>query len=235
MAYSITRNNNTFTLITTSLVYVNTYIQSNCDTDTWTLIGNEQSTSTTLQISLPPNDGLYKIQVTDKVNLDDEIFVTNYRKLLASVVEGVKYILCGCACADCSDCGKVEKDYLSTLLKLLSYNIVNGAIYEKSLLAANTCIKCDILDSNNCMLLRTLVLGNYDNTLLLKKLIAYYYLVYYYTDSVLNTDSTLVKTLYDYDNILGCIKKLGIDTDCIKDAVESVDGIYDVEFNNTFM
>jgi hypothetical protein len=235
MAYSIERIDNNFKITTNSLLYATVYTQTFCNSNQWEILIPEQSSITEINITLPKKDDLYKIIITDKLLITEEVLISIYTSFLKSFVEDVEHILCGCPCADYDDYNKTEKDYLSAILKLLSYSIINGAIYNKYLTATNGCVKCSILDANQCVLTHEMVIGNADNTLLMKQLIAYYYLVYYYTDLVLNNNSITVTGIYNYNNIIKCIKKLGINEDCIKDAVYSVDGIYDVQFNNTFM
>ena len=235
MAYSIERINNSFKITTNSLLYATVYTQTFCDSNQWDILIPEQSSSTEINIILPQKDDLYKIIITDKLLITDEVLVSIYTSFLKSFIEDVEYVLCGCPCSDCEDCNKVEKDYLSPILKLLSYNIINDGIYNNYLTVSNGCVKCSILDVNQCVRTHEMVIGNADNTLLMKQLIAYYYLAYYYTDLVLNTNSETVTQIYNYNNIIKCIKKLGINENCIKDTVYSVDGTYDVQFNNTFM
>jgi len=238
MGYTITRNNNTFTITKTgtNAIYVTVYTQTYCGSNQWEVLIPEQFTNGTLNITLPNKDDLYKIVITDKAALFDTINVSIYTAFLKSFVEDVEYILCGCACSECDDCDKKEKDYLSAIMKLLSYNIINGAVYNQYLTATNDCIKCNILDSNQCILLHETVMGSSDNTLLMKQLVAYYYLVFYYTDLKLNGNLSVVTERYNYNKIIQCIKKLGINETCIKSAIYTEpQGIYTFEFNNTFM
>jgi hypothetical protein len=233
MGYTIVRENNVFTIANTgtNALYVTVYIQTFCGSNQWEVLIPEQFTNYTLQVTLPNTDNLYKIVITDKEDLYETI-----NEFLKSFVISVHTILCGCPCEECDDCDKKEKDYLSAITKLLSYNIINGGIYNKYLTATNDCIKCSVLDSNQCILLKETILGNANNTLLMKQLIAYYYLVFYYTDLSLNNSSTIVTERYNFNNIIQCIRKLGITEMCIKDAIYTQpQGIYTYEFNNTFM
>jgi|688.fasta_scaffold00217_17 hypothetical protein len=238
MNYTILRENNLFTITNTGvdLIYITVYVQTFCGSNQWDILIPEQSTDDVLQITLPNKDNLYKIVISDKKNSTETIYVSIYSEFLKSFVDSVNNILCGCPCEECDDCDKKEKDYLSAITKLLSYNIINNGIYNQYLTATNDCIKCNILDSNQCVLMKETILGNADNTLLMKQLIAYYYLVFYYTDLSLNNGSNIVTEKYNFNNIVKCIKKLGLDIDCIKDAIHiEPQGIYTFEFNNTFM
>lgn len=218
MGYTITRNDNIITITKTGIntIYVTVYIQTYCDSNVWEVIIPRQSTDDTLSITLPNRDDLYRLYIEDDRTVYTKNYVYRYTNFLESLIEDIKYTLCGCAC---SDCGKNEKDYLSTILKLLSYNIINGSIYNEFLTSTNDCVKCNVLDTNQCLLLNETVLGASDNTLLMKQLIAYYYLVFYYVDLRLNDNSHIITQRYDYDNIIQCIKKLGIDELCIKDNI----------------
>jgi hypothetical protein len=238
MGYTIIRNDNTFTITKTGVndIYVTVFTQTFCGSNQWEVIIPEQSTDNELTITLPNQDNLYKIFITDKQSVNDYINVSIYKQFLQSFVESVNDLLCGCPCEECNDCDKKDKDYSSTLLKLLAYNTINEAVYNEYLTATNHCIKCSILDANQCILTHETITGNSDNTLLMKQLIAYYYLVFYYTDLKLNNNSSNVTTLYNYNNIIKCVRRLGVDEMCIKNTIiTEVHGIYTYEFNNTFM
>lgn len=235
MAYTIVRNNNIFTITKTGLnvLYVTVYTQTFCNSNEWKVLIPEQQNNGILLITLPKKDDLYKIVITDKLLLNDTYNVSIYTQFLKSFVEDVHYILCGCSCSDCDDCDKKEKDYLSVITKLLSYNIINDSIYNQYLIATNNCLKCTVLNSNQCILLHESILGNSDNTLLIKQLIAYYYLVFYYTDLKINDNTNEnIMEVYKYNTIIQCIKKLGLDENCIKNAINlQTEGI----FTNIFM
>lgn len=239
MGYILTRDGNSFTVLKTGEgdLYVTVYAQSNCQLDEYEVVIAEQEVLVSTSITLPNKDSLYRIQFTDSDGLDESTYVSVYKEFLKSLIEDIKYVLCGCACESCPDCGKKEKDYLSALVKMFSYNIINGSMYNQFFTATGECVKCNILDVNQCLLRNETILGNSDNTELMKQVIAYYYLVYYYTDLRLNQNSSNVTTLYDYKNIIKCIKKLGIDESCINGSIviEEPEGIFTVEFNNTFV
>jgi hypothetical protein len=239
MAYTITRNNNVFTINTNggNALYITVYTQTFCGSNQWEVLIPEQFTNDTINITLPNKDDLYKIVITDKQGMTENHDVAIYSEFLKSFVEDVHHVLCGCPCEECDDCNKKEKDYLSALIKLLSYNVINGGIYNQYLTATNHCVKCNVLDTNQCLLLHETMLGNSDNTLLMKQIIAYYYLVFYYTDLLLNNNSPIVTQKYNYNNIIQCIRKLGLNELCIKDNIITFEpqGIYTFEFNNTFM
>ena len=238
MAYTILRNGNVFTVTKTglNLLYITVYTQTFCNSNEWKVLLPQQINNGVLLLTLPKKDDLYKIVITDKLLLNDTYTVSIYTQFLKSFVENVHYILCGCPCSNCDDCDKKEKDYLSAITKLLSYNIINNSLYNQYLTATNSCIKCNILDSNECILLNESILGNADNTLLIKQLIAYYYLVFYYTDLKLNNDSVNVAEIYNFNNIIQCVRKLGINENCIKNIIIiEPERTYTFEFNNTFM
>lgn len=239
MGYLLTRDSNEFTIMRTGPddLFVTVYVQTHCDLNEFEVVIPEQQVDVQVVITLPEKDGLYKILISDKDTLNEEILVASYKEFLGSLIDGIKYVLCGCKCDDCDDCGKSQKDYLSVLVKMFAYNVINDGIYTQFLMATNNCVKCNILDINQCLLINETILGNADNSLLMKQIIAYYYLVYYYTDLKINNQNTdEVNQLYDYKNIIKCIKKLGIDENCINENIvlESLEGIFTFEFNTTF-
>ena len=223
MAYTITRNNNVFTINTNggNALYITVYIETFCNSFEWDVLIPEQFTNDILTIDLPNKDNLYKIVITDKEHLYNEHKIPIYTNFLKSYIEDVKYILCGCPCENCEDCNKEEKDYLSVLVKMFAYNSINENLYNTYFNITNLCIKCDILDLNQCMLLNETILGDGDNKELMKKTIAYYYLVFYFTDLKLNNNSQIITDIYQYKEILKCIKKLSINIDCIKNIISN--------------
>jgi hypothetical protein len=221
MGYTITRNNNIFTITKTgnNAIYVTIYTQTSCDSNQWSVLIPEQFTNDSLIITLPNKDGLYRIFITDNQGFNETLNIPIYTSILKSYIEDVKYVLCGCPCENCKDCDKQEKDYLSVLIKMFAYNIINEGLYNQYLTATNDCIKCNILDANQCILLNESILGDSSNTELMKQIIAYYYLVFYFTDLKLNNNSQTITNTYQYNEILKCIKKLGININCITNNI----------------
>ena len=125
MVYTITRNMNTFTIDNNSLdvLYATVYVQTYCGSNQWEILIPEQSFTSTITLTIPDKDDLYKIFISDKNTLFDEINISIFKEYLKSFVESVKDLLCGCPCQDC-DCNETDKDLSSVLLKLLSYNII---------------------------------------------------------------------------------------------------------------
>lgn len=222
MIYSITKNNNTYTITNQDdeYLYVTVYVQESCESDEYEILYEEQSTLDTLTFVLPNKDNLYKFVLSDKKEDEEEVIIYYYDNLLNSLIEDIHYVLCGCKCKTCDDCSE-ETDYLSVITKILSYYMININAYNQNFLTTNSCIKCMLIDTNQCMLANELILGTTDNTLLMKQIIAYYYLVLYYTDLIENDNSESITLKYDYKNIIKCIKKLGIDESCIKDILIS--------------
>ena len=165
--------------------------------------------------TLPSNEGLFKLILTNKAGKTEEIFIPQYEVLLTSLIEDVDNILCGCECADCPDCDGENEDVLSVVLKLLAFNTLNRDKYANNLASTSRCVECDILDISKCNLLQENVIGNINNTALLKKLVAYYYLVFYYTDLYLSRDETATKSIYNFSKIFPCVKKYNLDINCI--------------------
>jgi hypothetical protein len=220
MAYSTNRSGNIFTINNTGLdpLYVTVYKETYCSSDVWVEIFPTQTVTTLLSITLPTNDTTYKIHITDNFSIDDDVLVPVYNALFKAMITDINKVVCGCPCSTCEDCGITEKDYLSTISKILSYNMLIG-LYLQPLLETSNCIKCDIVDTTQCILLNDKITGTSDSKELLKKLIIYYYLVFYYTDLYTSINPSTISTLYDYNNIEKCIKKLNIDINCIKDTI----------------
>lgn len=225
MWFEIDRENNelTITNITNSNIYYTLYYTSSCDLEEnyevfiveTTILSEESST-----FSLPDQDGLYKLFLTDKGSLSQNIYFPQYKSILSSLVEDIDFVLCGCNCPSCSECDEEQDTLVSVLLKMLSYVLINKNKYEKTLLNSVNCIECNILDENLCYIIHESISGSYENKKLLKQIISYYYLVFYYTDLLLEKNETLIKLRYNYSKIYSCVKKQGLDIKCIEESAE---------------
>lgn len=242
MSYTISRNGRRLTITKTNIptLYVDIFSQVSCEEDECINCLGTPITTDIYEIVLPNKDSTYIVTIKDNIFIDDTHTFTVYDTFLKTVIEDIEYVLCGCKCETCDDCDKKEKDYLSAITRILTYMILHNGLYYKYLEKSNHCVKCGILDLNTCQLASEAVLGNSDSTLLMKQIIAYYYLVLYYTDFLFESDNTEKILSYKYMTMLKCIKKLGIDVECIRDSILTpeppivLDGIYTKEFNPVF-
>lgn len=222
MSYSLLHTNNQYTLTNTGSTTITLLLQykEKCEDDYVIIIPTEQ-------ISIPKTftlkkDGIYSIAIIDTTisTVPFTTIVYSFYNFFLSMIDNVEYALCGCNdCKDCDECEREEKDYLSAIIKLLSYNIVKQGKYNDSLNISHSCITCDIIDTNGCVLINEIMLGNDNNKLLMKKMVAYYYLIYYYTDSLESDNSSNAKLVYKYNDIIKCINKLGLDVECLESSI----------------
>lgn len=216
------RNGNKMTInnITIDVIKVSLYYSPTCNLDEEfevVFVNTEIESQQSRDFIIPSEDGLYKF-IIENDNIKEFIYAPQYNVLLESLIEDVDYVLCNCDCEDCEDCDGEGKDLLTVVLKLMAYNIINQDRYSQTLMTAHECISCDILEASNCNLLSGNVIGNIDNTNLLKKLIAFYYVCYYFTDIQVYKDVELVKNMYKFPKIYPCAKKYEIDIECIENA-----------------
>ena len=224
MWYKIKRDGNQFKIdsITIDTLYFTLYSSPSCDIEENFCIvipETEILAGDNLSFTLPSEDGIYKIHITNKEEKEDEILVPQYNVILSSLIKDVEYNICGCNCSNCQDCDgeQSNQDLLTVLFKMLSYNVVNRGKYEKALASSSKCIECEVIEANLCHLLNESVGRNIDNKRILRKLISFYYLVFYYTDFRVEDGSPEVATRYNFKKIYPCIKQLGLDIECIKE------------------
>jgi len=224
MWYEIKRDGNRFQITNKILdnLCLNLYRSSSCDIEEnfeIVIIEIEIMPEETINFVLPSEDGLYKIFLTNREDKSDEIFIPQYQVILASLIEDLDYNICGCNCGDCQDCNGEEdnQDLLNVLFKILAYNVISRGKYDKALASSSKCIECEVIEANLCHLLNESIGRNIENKHILKKIISFYYLVFYYTDYKTEGNSQSVKSRYNFSKIHPCIKKLGLDIECIRE------------------
>lgn len=220
MEYNLTVIDNIYTFVNEEQSTINLKIEykANCS-DELIIYKDTTPVNTTTTFDLSKKDGIYVITL---IHLEEEVILTieSYYNFFLSMINDIHYILCGCnSCNDCEDCGKEEKDYLSAILKILAYDILKDGIYTRLVTNSDLCIRCNIIDINQCILLNQTVLGEADNTNLMKQIIAYYYLLIFNNDVEISRNIIFPLKDYKYSEIIKCIKKLGIDFNCIKDSL----------------
>lgn len=158
--------------------------------------------------------GIYQLQIT-LGNYKDIVEYPNYNILLKSVVEDIENILCKCPCEDCPDCKEDNKTLLDVTFKVILYYSLTGKYYQSKLSKLLSCIGCELKEESICLIVNSVINGNKQNIILLKKLLAMYYLAFYHTDNSTNCQTTSINTIYKYNSIKGCLVNLGIDLNCI--------------------
>lgn len=188
-------------------------------------------------VTLPLVDGDYKILIERTkfgVLLDSaEYIFPYYPNLLKSIISEIQYFLCNCSCKECDDCNKNEVSALSTLLKTFSYYTILHKYYSRFYDTVFKCLKCDILDLNNCILLNEKILGNAQNESLLKKVLSSFYLSFYFAEffNAEDEESEIeINNIFKYSEISKCIKTTNVDIDCITNQIKNNMGIFQITF-----
>ena len=228
MWYSITRNKDIFTITKTGVnpVSVSLYKQTSCNGDEFVQVLPLQETNTTIDIILPLEDAIYKIVISTVVGRDTEtisILIPHYNNMLLSLIDDIDFTLCGCACKECDECNdENEKDMSMVLLKLISYYTLTNLQYSAFLNTAFKCLKCSIVDANQCILINEKVHGNAENTILFKKILSLYYLAFYYGEYKNTIDTEYIDEKFKFEKIKKCINNLGIDTECVLNTINEM-------------
>jgi hypothetical protein len=129
--------------------------------------------------------------------------------------------LCNCGCQDCPE----EKDLAGTLLRVMSYYTIFSKYNNAYLQSIYPCFICSVITANECNLYNEVVLGNFDNTQIAKRLLALHYIAFLsYELGLVSTalEKEGVKKELKYDKIIKCIQAQGIDTSCIDNSMSSM-------------
>ena len=204
-------------------INVQLFIKSNCASNSYKKFSNIINVENFTEIKLPFQDGKYIIRVTS-ISIDEsfqyvEYEFDNFKKLLNSLIVEIQKKICGCKCKNCDDC--IEQDITeNTLLKSISFYILNSSYYSFFFNLAIKCVDCNILQDVNCIITNESILGSSDNKKLLNKILAYFYLIFYIGEKAMyNCCSEEVDNRFNIDNMLQCIENLGIDTNCIFNTI----------------
>ena len=217
MWFSLTRDNNSFLILSNdgNSIIVKLGYKDSCSNDIVSL--NTYTTNTSIVLNLPINDNLYILEIINNIGDSYIIEIPKYNTLLKSLIEDIELVLCDCGCKHCEDCKEsTNKDYTSTLLKLLSFYTLNKQYFQVYLDIVFECTKCNILDTNQCILINEKVYGNADNTRLLKQILSSFYIAFYYGST------QDYKSLFNYNYTYKCIKNIGIDLSCIENKIKNM-------------
>lgn len=227
MWYNITRVKNTFSISSSTgePITIKLFKQDSCEEGSWVQIGLTQITVDDVSITLPDEDGVYRLQISAEIDNKDasiSIIINIYDKMLLSLIDDIENILCGCKCKTCDDCLDTDKDISSVLLKLLAYYSVTSQYHAGFLSAALKCLKCSIVDANQCVILNERIIGNADNTMLLKRTVALYYLAFYFAEFNVSADTEFINDKFKYKKIKKCIEILGVDISCVTKNIDDM-------------
>lgn len=217
MWFSLTRDNNSFLILSNNgnPITIKLGYKDSCSNDIISL--NTYTTDTSIVLNLPINDNLYILEIINNIGESYKIEIPKYNTLLKSLIEDIELVLCDCGCKHCDDCKESNnKDYISTLLKLISFYTLNKQYFQAYLDIVFECTKCNILDASQCILINEKVYGNADNTRLLKEIISSFYIAFYYGST------QDYKSLFNYSTTYSCIKNIGIDLSCIENKIKNM-------------
>lgn len=196
-----------------------------CSTNMYTPITNKLSVPNVIEIKLPFEDGKYKIRITSTA-IDESFEYVEYgfdtfNNLLGNIIESIEDRICNCACETCDDCQEEDKTE-NTLLKTISFYILNNNYYSFFFNTGISCIDCKILEDVNCLVLNEFVTGKSDNKKLINKILSYFYLVFYLAEKSMFTCCTEeVEDKFKMNILSKCIENTSIDINCVINAIET--------------
>lgn len=162
---------------------------------------------------LLPSDGYYMLVLQQAEEDDIVIYIKDYNKLLNSFLEDAKNLLCDCKCKNC-DCEDSLNSLLLTITKANIYYNLNTEELCSIYSCVNSYNSCSIEEESICLITNELLTGKSDVSHLVKNLVINFYLAFYFRELIfaINLEEVnYIKAKYFSDEILKCIKKLGID------------------------
>jgi len=202
---------------------VQLFIKANCSSNSYKKVSDRIVVEDFVEIIIPFQDGKYKIRVTSTATdgsfqYADYLF-DSFNKLLDNLIAEIKDKICGCNCKNCNDC-TVEDKVENTLLKSISFYILNSNYYSFFFNTALECIDCPILEDINCIVANEFITGKSDNKKLTNKVLSYFYLIFYIGEKAMyNCCTEEIDAKFDIDNIRQCIEGIGINVNCIFDKI----------------
>lgn len=227
--YTITRDLNNITVKkingSQNKVEVQVFEKNGCHTNSFIKISEVIEVDEVFSLKIPFKNGVYKLRITVTDPITEsftykEYQFSNYSKLLDSIITDVEDQLCGCDCKDCGeDCGD-KKQINITLLKIMSFYFMNKEYYQFFINTASDCISCSLYEGINCLITQESILGKADSEQIFKEMIAYFYIVFYLAEkSIYNCCPDEIDKKFKFDKISKCIKKLGVDINCIQHTI----------------
>lgn len=232
MDYRIDRENYKFTIRKisgiTEEISVSLYLETSCGPSNRVPIISKTH-NTEVEIDLDTIDRKYlnnllRLEI-QTIGTPNKVYLPYYPDLLKSVVESLEEVLCGCDCDDCTDCTPKDK-ILDASMKVLLFYTISNIDTNKSLNKGLTCISCELGVEVLCLLTKEKIYGKSFPTLFYKKILAMYYLVFYYSGrfGIKDENNRSYPEFKNFDKVLKCIKKLGLDTVCIDFNLNSIIG-----------
>ena len=225
LGYQISRTLKTIQVkrIGSKNIDVQLFIKTGCSSNHYKEISNRLIVDSFIEIKIPLQDGKYKVRIT--ATKPDESFeyveysFDSYNNLLGNIVSEIKDKLCGCDCKECNDCNE-DKKQDNTLLKVISFYLLNNDYYSFFFNAGLQCVDCKILEDVSCLTLNEYVTGTANNDKLIKKILSYFYIVFYAGQKAMS--SCCIEEIdeqFDINNMSKCIDS--IDINCVFDKIET--------------
>mgnify|MGYP003527080894 CR=1 FL=1 len=236
LGFELKRDLNSITIIAIGdkLIEVQLFYEESCNS--FSKITKTLPVTELLIFKIPFEDGIYKIKITSTDVITEEFkykefIFKNYNNLLNSIIDSSINHLCGCPCTDCVECNE-DKSGSETLLKILSFYILNREYYSFFLNSALNCVECDVLQKINCILLQDFTTGKNNNKELYDSIIGYFYYIFYIGEkSIYNCCTEQVDEKFGIDKVLSCLYKKNIDIKCIEDSILTHPDFYVSDYN----
>lgn len=217
-----------------TFISVTIYYSQNCKEDLQ-ILTEDFIVNDVEDFILPKKDGIFTIEVK-QTTLNEELTESwtypYYGVLLNSIIEETEYFLCGCGCDNCDECGEDDKTQLGLILKIFSYYSIMYKYYTRFYDSIFGCLKCDILDLNQCILLSEKVTGKGQNKKLFNKIISSLYLSFYYAEYYNSNDKSRIDNKFKIQKFFKCSLIKDKEIECITEQIEKNMGIFNITFDS---
>lgn len=201
------------------------YVKTGCLNTNYKPVTNILTVTNFIEVKLPFEDGKYKIKITSTTTNGIFEYIEYgfdvFNRLLENIIENIENKICNCSCETCDDCIE-DNNIEDTLLKTISFYILNSNYYSFFFNTSLECIDCKLLEDINCLILNDFVSGKSDNKKLMNKILSYFYLIFYLAEkSMFTCCLEEIENKFNTSTIFKCLENTGLDVNCITNKIET--------------
>ncbi len=221
IVYSLIKNENVFTLENQGEdSFIFTLYRKTCGEDEVVMESQILALDDSLALLISV-DGSYWLELQEENPESEEtptiILLNEHPRLLASFINDVEDMMCGCPCSDC-DCEQNCESMLLTLAKGASYFSLNSTEMAYVHNCVSGFMSCNIENNTSCLIAQEFMLGTGKPEDLIRNLIIGYYVTFYFhelNEAISEEGKAEIKLRYKSAKILKCIYKTGFDVSSI--------------------
>lgn len=233
MWYSILKNNNGFNISNRGIKPITLKVY-NGDSK---ILEKEIDLENTCSISIPQQEGLYKVEIFTEDN-KIEYILPNFPDLFKDLIESIKKALNVQTCSTCIkvDTSKDSKEsceiLLNTLMKCIYYYTLVGKYYNKYFNTFSNSIEDSLSKDYSCNKNIQKILGKSSDTTMVKKFISMFYMTFFYGEKEFSFGSKVNQTYqeildkFEFNNISPYL--VGITPVFLENLCKEKEGIFTI-------